>query len=64
MSLISAESDSAREVEVWSDGGTRDSTDSGSEDYVSGGELGDEYERFLSQLMDAGALSAHKRGKP
>ena len=36
-SLTSAESDSAREVEVLSDGGPGDSTDSGSEDYMSGG---------------------------
>ena len=47
-SLTGAENDSARKAEVSSDGGTGDSTDSGSEDYTSGGESGDEYERFLA----------------
>ena len=44
-----------------SNGGTGDSTDSGSEDYVSGGESGNEYERFLSQFLDPDGWSPHKR---
>ena len=63
-SLTSVEKDSAQEAEVSSDDGTGDSTDSGSEDYTSGGESGDEYERFLAQFPGPDGLSPHKRRKP
>ena len=38
--------------------------DSGSEDYTSGGESGDEYERFLAQFPGPDGSSLHKRRKP
>ena len=62
--VTSAENDSAREAEVSSDGGTGDSTGSGSQDYTSGGESNDEYQRFLAQFLGPEGLSPHKRRKP
>ena len=53
-----------QETDSPSDGGTRDSTDSGSEDYTSGGGSGDEEERFLAQLLGPDGLLPHKRRKP
>ena len=63
-SLTGAENDSTGEAEAPSDGGTRDSTDSRSEAYTSGGESGDEYERFLAQFLGPEELSPHKRRRP
>ena len=63
-SLTSAENVSAGEADVLSDDGTRDPTDSGSEAYTSGGDSGDEYERFFAQFLGPNELSPHKRTKP